>query len=105
MASSGGGSDDYGMDFCRGMSMTMSMGGFQSALFSKRPADCITFLFVDWKLDRPGKFVLAMGEFFVCWVGEGRATICPCRQLRISLPSSSFLLLLLVVQFAHFSWR
>jgi hypothetical protein len=56
---------DYGMDFCSGMSMTMSMGGFQSALFSRSPADCITFLFTDWKLDQPGKFVSAMICTFV----------------------------------------
>lgn len=75
MAGSGSGSDDYGMDFCRGMSMTMSMGGFQSALFSKSPADCITFLFVDWKLDRPGKFVLAMVcTFLLAVVSEGTAS-------------------------------
>ena len=57
--------DDHdGMEFCRGMPMTMSMGGFQSALFSKsrRPADCIVFLFTGWKLDRPGKYVAAMSK-------------------------------------------
>mmetsp|Transcript_20165 Transcript_20165/g.41553 ORF Transcript_20165/g.41553 Transcript_20165/m.41553 type:complete len:189 (+) Transcript_20165:122-688(+) len=63
------------MDFCRGMSMTMSMGGFQSALFSKgHPADCITFLFTEWKLDRPGKYVGAMIVTFVLAVlNEGIA--------------------------------
>ena len=55
--------DESGMEFCKGMSMTMSMGGFQSALFSKgRPADCITFLLTEWKLDHPGKFVGAMSK-------------------------------------------
>ena len=49
------------MEFCKGMSMTMSMSGFQSALFSK-DADCITFLFREWKLDHPGKFVGAMSK-------------------------------------------
>lgn len=71
---SGGGDYDYksGMDFCKGMSMTMSMGGFQSALFSKdRPADCITFLFTEWKLDHPGKFVCAMSKS----LGFGKADI------------------------------
>jgi hypothetical protein len=55
-------SSGNGMNFCRGMSVTMSMGGFQSALFSRSPADCITFLFTDWKLDHPGKFVSAMSK-------------------------------------------
>ena len=51
------------MDFCKGMSMTMSMDGFQSALFSNgHPADCITFFFPEWELDRPGKFVGAMSK-------------------------------------------
>ena len=60
--------EDYekGMEFCKGMSMTMSMSGFQSALFSKdHPADCITFLFSEWKLDHPGKFVGAMSKSLV----------------------------------------
>mmetsp|Transcript_49732 Transcript_49732/g.57392 ORF Transcript_49732/g.57392 Transcript_49732/m.57392 type:complete len:274 (-) Transcript_49732:469-1290(-) len=59
--------DNYGMDFCRGMSMTMSMKGFQSTLFFKKNnnninnnADCLTFLFTNWKLDSPGKFSSAM---------------------------------------------
>ena len=65
-------SSDNGMDFCSGMSMTMSMGGFQSALFSRSPADCITFLFTDWKLDHPGKFVSAMiCTFVLAVVSEG----------------------------------
>jgi len=53
--------------------MTMSMGGFQSALFSKgHPADCITFLFTEWKLDRPGKYVGAMiVTFGVAVLSEG----------------------------------
>mmetsp|Transcript_663 Transcript_663/g.1575 ORF Transcript_663/g.1575 Transcript_663/m.1575 type:complete len:201 (+) Transcript_663:134-736(+) len=61
------------MDFCKGMSMTMSMDGFQSALFSKgHPADCITFFFPEWELDRPGKFVGAMiATFMVAVVSEG----------------------------------
>jgi len=63
---------DDGMDFCRGMSMTMSMSGFQSAFFSRGPPDCITFLFTDWKLDRPGKFVGAMiFTFFLAVASEG----------------------------------
>jgi len=74
-------SDDYvsGMDFCKGMPMTMSMGGFQSTLFSKdRPSDCITFLFSEWKLDRPGKFVGAMiCTFAVATVTEGIAYFQP----------------------------
>ncbi len=54
---------DSMMDFCKGMSMTMSMDGFQSALFSKgHPASCINFFFPEWKLDRPGKFVGAMSK-------------------------------------------
>lgn len=44
--------------FCNGMSMTMSMSGFQSALTS--PADCLTYLFRNWKLDSVGKFQGAM---------------------------------------------
>ena len=56
---------DERMDFCKGMSMTMSMGGFQSSLFSHEPADCITFLLTGWKLDRSGKFVGAMSEFAI----------------------------------------
>lgn len=55
-------SADDRMDFCKGMSMTMSMSGFQSALFSDSPADCITFLFSEWELNRSGKFVLAMSK-------------------------------------------
>ena len=55
--------NDDGMYFCKGMSMTMSMGGFQSALFSGGRADCITFLFTNWKLDSPGKFVGAMSKY------------------------------------------
>ena len=55
--------NDDGMYFCKGMSMTMSMGGFQSALFSGERADCITFLFTNWKLDSSGKFVGAMSKY------------------------------------------
>ncbi|OEU19327.1 copper transporter [Fragilariopsis cylindrus CCMP1102] len=48
------------MDFCKGMFMTMSMKGFQSALFSNNKSDCLTFLFTNWKLDSSGKFLGAM---------------------------------------------
>jgi hypothetical protein len=50
--------------FCQGMSMTMSMSGFQSALFgTTHPADCLTYLFTNWRLDSVGKFQGAMSEF------------------------------------------
>ena len=51
------------MDFCKGMFMTMSMKGFQSALFSNNKSDCLTFLFTNWKLDSSGKFLGAMSKF------------------------------------------
>jgi hypothetical protein len=52
------------MDFCKGMFMTMSMKGFQSALFSNNnnKSDCLTFLFTNWKLDSSGKFLGAMSK-------------------------------------------
>jgi hypothetical protein len=63
---------DYNdMDFCKGMFMTMSMKGFQSALFSSNSninnnnnnkSDCLTFLFTNWKLDSSGKFFGAMSK-------------------------------------------
>lgn len=65
---------DGGMDFCKGMSMTMSMGGFQSSLFSQGPADCITFLLTGWRLDCLGNFVGAMiFTFILAVVSEGIA--------------------------------
>lgn len=57
--------DNYGMDFCQGLPMTMSMKGFQSAFLNSNnntTADCLTFLFTNWKLDKSGKFVEAMRE-------------------------------------------
>jgi hypothetical protein len=48
--------------FCHGMSMTMSISGFQSALFRTKPADCLTYLFTNWRLDSSGKFQGAMSE-------------------------------------------
>jgi hypothetical protein len=57
--------NDNNDDFCNGMSMIMSMSGFQSALFGtkKSAADCLTFLFTKWTLETPGKFQGAMGEY------------------------------------------
>jgi hypothetical protein len=56
--------DNDNNDFCNGMSMIMSMSGFQSALFgTKKSADCLTFLFTKWTLETPGKFQGAMGEY------------------------------------------
>lgn len=50
------------------------MGGFQSSLFSKAPADCITFLLSGWKLDHSGKFISAMiFTFTLAVVSEGMA--------------------------------
>ena len=68
--SGGGGAsadDDEDMEFCRGMPMTMSMEGFQSSLFfnnigGSNKANCITFLFTNWKLDSSGKFFGAMSK-------------------------------------------
>jgi len=61
--------DNYGMDFCRGMSMTMYMKGFQFTSFpnknNDKKADCLTFLFKNWKLDSPGKFSSAMVSTFL----------------------------------------
>merc|ERR1740130_2666125 len=62
-AADAGADDNYyndNMDFCKGMFMTMSMKGFQSALFSNNKSDCLTFLFTNWKLDSSGKFLGAM---------------------------------------------
>ena len=53
-------SDDEFKGFCKGMSMTMSMGGFQSSLFSGEQADCIAFLFVPFRLNSVEKFFCAM---------------------------------------------
>ena len=44
--------------FCNGMSMTMSMSGFQRGLLGG--ADCLTYLFRSWKLDEKGKYQGAM---------------------------------------------
>mmetsp|Transcript_8954 Transcript_8954/g.17326 ORF Transcript_8954/g.17326 Transcript_8954/m.17326 type:complete len:214 (+) Transcript_8954:230-871(+) len=57
---SGDVSDDEFKGFCKGSSMTMSMGGFQSTLFSGGQADCITFLFVSFRLNSAEKFFCAM---------------------------------------------
>jgi hypothetical protein len=50
-------------EFCNGMSMTMSMGGFQSSFLGKQKADCLTYLFKNWVLNTSGKFQGAMGTF------------------------------------------
>jgi len=64
--------DDDTTGFCKNMPMTMSMGGFQSALFFGGRADCITFLFPGWDLDGSGKFVSAMiCTFFLAVSCEG----------------------------------
>ena len=52
-------------DFCNGMSMIMSMSGFQSGLFGTKKSDCITFLFTKWTLETSGKFQGAMGEYLI----------------------------------------
>lgn len=59
--------DENDESFCNGMSMTMSMSGFQTALFgakNKPAADCLTYLFHHWTLDSSGKFQGAMGEYY-----------------------------------------
>lgn len=58
---------DRDEEFCNGMSMTMSMGGFQSSLFGKQKADCLTYLFKKWMLNTSGKFQGAMGTFENGW--------------------------------------
>jgi hypothetical protein len=56
-------SSDDSPRFCEGMSMTMSMSGFQQGL--KGGADCLTYLFRNWKLDERGKFQGAMVYTFL----------------------------------------
>ncbi|KAG7371618.1 Ctr copper transporter family protein [Nitzschia inconspicua] len=61
--------------FCNGMSMIMSMSGFQSSLFwssssgsssdNNNTADCLTYLFRNWRLDTSGKFQGAMVYTFL----------------------------------------
>ena len=51
--------------FCRGMAMTMSMGGFQSSLTGKGKADCLNYFLPKWKLDSLGKFQGAMVYSFL----------------------------------------
>ena len=60
-------------DFCNGMSMIMSMSGFQSGLFGTKKSDCITFLFTKWTLETSGKFQGAMGEYSISWCCFGCA--------------------------------
>mmetsp|Transcript_10888 Transcript_10888/g.31632 ORF Transcript_10888/g.31632 Transcript_10888/m.31632 type:complete len:212 (+) Transcript_10888:56-691(+) len=67
-------SEDNFHQFCNGMPMSMSMGGFQSTLLSKGQADCITFLFTQFRLDESGKFFGAMlCSFFLAVFCEGIA--------------------------------
>eukprot|EP00536_Pseudo-nitzschia_multiseries_P011762 jgi/Psemu1/244084/estExt_Genewise1.C_4150049 len=65
-------SGDEFQGFCNGMPMSMSMEGFQSTLLSGGQANCITFLFTNFRLDNSGKFFCAMlCSFFLAVFCEG----------------------------------
>ncbi|KAG7343616.1 Ctr copper transporter family protein [Nitzschia inconspicua] len=93
--------------FCNGMSMVMSMSGFQSSLFlsssssshnnnnnnnknnNTNTADCLTYLFRNWRLDTSGKFQGAMVYTFLLAVLcegmsylQGKVRVAPNLQTR-----------------------